>query len=46
MNLQYTTELPMRLLSDADQVASMTPMRTNHFQKVSSTMYKQTWSSI
>jgi hypothetical protein len=30
--------VPMRLLREADQVARMTPMRTNHFQKVNSTM--------
>jgi hypothetical protein len=30
--------VPMRLLSEADQVARMTPMRTNPFQKVNSTI--------
>ena len=33
----------MRLLSEADQVAEMTPMRTNGFQKVNWTMYIQSW---
>ena len=34
---------PIRLLKDADQVANITPMRTNHFQKVKCTMYIQSW---